>query len=275
MRFNKMQLIAKKCIVQSSKECNTWVQLGKHVFRSPVIPCNKHVGLDSTSAFNLAFNNYLYVLPREEPEVLALALSLHEMNMLFAKNIPMSVSVGVSDEDRVRLLELHTKHVLPDFITIDVDQGHSTDMEKMVRWIKKSFPKKQPYVIAGQVLTGEAVADLESWGADAVTVNIGSECSLQTKQRTGFGSRDQVSLIEECLKAKNKSSTQLITVGGIDCPGDIAKALTLGVDCVIVCKSFLETSTPLQEMNYVEDCLQQSISYAGGKTLDAFRDVEF
>jgi isopentenyl diphosphate isomerase/L-lactate dehydrogenase-like FMN-dependent dehydrogenase len=81
-------------------------------------------------------------------------------------------------------------------------------------------------------------------------------------------------LIEECLKAKDKSSTQIITVGGIDSPGDIAKALTLGVDCVIV-DQMLSNSTLLQEMQHIEECLLESISYAGGKNLDAFHDVEF
>ncbi len=273
--LQKMHLVAKKCIVQSTKECNTMYRLGKHAFRTPVIPHTNHALLDSTSAFNLAFNNHFYILPKSEPETLALALSLHELNMMFATNIPMSVSVGVADEDRERLLTLNAKHVLPEYITIDVDQGHSVKMENMVRWIKKTFPKKQPYIIAGQVFTGDAVADLESWGADAITVDIGSKHASQTKLRTGFGPQpNQVYLIEECLKAKDKSSTQIITVGGIDSPGDIAKVLTLGVNCVIV-DQMLSNSTLLQEITHIEECLLQSISYAGGKNLDAFHDVEF
>jgi GMP reductase len=104
-------------------------------------------------------------------------------------------------------------------------------MEMMIKYIRGTLP--DTFIIAGNVSTPEGAAELESWGADAIKVGIGPGSACTTYTATGFGSRGiQASVVNECyLAVKN---AKIIADGGIKDPGDIAKALVLGADMVMI-----------------------------------------
>jgi GMP reductase len=137
---------------------------------------------------------------------------------------------------------LKSEDCFPDYITIDIAHGHSIKMETMIKWIKLSLPSA--FIIAGNVSTAEAVKDLEAWGAHAIKVGIGPGSACTTYTATGFGSRNaQASVIEECSRAS--SYALIIADGGIKEPGDIAKALVIGADMVMIGGMFSAlTDTP-------------------------------
>jgi GMP reductase len=172
---------------------------------------------------------------------------------------------------------LEREGLRPDYITIDIAHGHSISMEQMLKWIDCLYidpSKPRPYIIAGNVSTPAAVRDLELWGADAIKVGIGPGSACTTYMMTGFGSRNiQASAIQECALARGKSATKIIADGGIQQPGDIAKALVLGADLVMAGGFFSGCKDTPGEIIKIPDgtlCKEfwgsASSSQTGGKT---------
>jgi GMP reductase len=191
----------------------------------PVVPANMECVINEDIAIKLAMSGYFYVYHRFNVDLLNFSLGMKTLNL------PLSISVGVNEADYNTLVLLKSKDCIPDYITIDIAHGHSIKMEAMIKWIKEYLPSV--FIIAGNVSTAEAVKDLESWGANAIKVGIGPGSACTTYTATGFGSRNtQASVIEECSRAS--SSALIIADGGIKEPGDIAKALVIGADMVMV-----------------------------------------
>jgi len=229
--FHNINLIPKKCIVASRSQCNTSISLGKFTFRMPIVPANMECIIDDHLAEKLARHNYFYIHHRFNTDPIQFA---HKMRKY---SLPVSISIGVNQDAHNLLDKMIQENAIPDFITIDIAHGHSVKMQSILQAIKEKFAKTtiQPFIIAGNVSTEEAVQDLERWGANAIKVGIGPGSACTTYNMTGFGSRNcQASIVEACAKAKKNSLTKIIADGGIKDPGDIAKALVLGADFVMV-----------------------------------------
>jgi len=228
--FQHINLIPRKCIVNSRMECNTSLKFGNHTFNMPIMPANMECVINDDIAIKLASNNYFYVHHRFNNDVVEFSKKMRKLNL------PVSISVGVNDDAYKTLKDLFDANLFPDYVTIDIAHGHSIKMEKILNWIKSSFfdePFKKPFIIAGNVSTPEAVVDLENWGADAIKVGIGPGSACTTFNATGFGSRGcQASVIRDCAAAKKKAF--IIADGGIKDAGDIAKSLVLGADMVMI-----------------------------------------
>ena len=52
--YEHINLVPKKCIVNSRSSCNTSFTLGKYVFKMPVIPANMECVIDTEIAVNHA-----------------------------------------------------------------------------------------------------------------------------------------------------------------------------------------------------------------------------
>lgn len=113
-------------------------------------------------------------------------------------------------------------------ILIDVAHGHHAFVREALIKIKDNFPHVD--VIAGNVATAEAAQELEFWGADAIRVGIGGGSLCTTRIKTGFGVPNVTSL-EQVSQAVD---VPVIACGGIRNSGDIAKALAVGADSVIL-----------------------------------------
>ena len=88
-------------------------------------------------------------------------------------------------------------------------------------------------IIAGNVATAEATADLIACGADAVKVGIGPGSICTTRIVAGVGV-PQISAIDECAAEGAKTGTPIIADGGIKYSGDVAKALAVGASAVMM-----------------------------------------
>ncbi len=56
--FEQVNLVPRKCVVNSRSECNTDVKLGNFTFKIPVVPANMECVIDENTAVKLAKSGY-------------------------------------------------------------------------------------------------------------------------------------------------------------------------------------------------------------------------
>lgn len=140
-----------------------------------------------------------------------------------------ALAIGIKDIDK-SLAKIST--LMPDAVCIDVAHGHHKNVEDTITAVREVFPYLP--IIAGNVATGVAFDDLAYWGADAIRVGIGPGSVCSTRENTGVGV-PQLSAILDCADAhESYPEVALIADGGIQTPGDIAKALSAGADAVML-----------------------------------------
>lgn len=144
-----------------------------------------------------------------------------------AYRIPVAAAIGANGDYLERAQELTNAGA--NVILIDVAHGHHTFVKDALAKLKQSLPTHID-IIAGNVATACGAQDLQDWGADAIRVGIGGGSLCTTRIKTGFGVPNVTSL-EACYKAV---SVPVIACGGIRTSGDIAKALAVGADSVIL-----------------------------------------
>jgi GMP reductase len=312
--FSQINLIPKKCIVNSRSECDTTINLGDRIFELPVMPANMECVINDEIAIKLAENKFFYIHHRFNVDAVEFTKKMR------ALQLPVSISIGVNEDAYKTIDILMGNNALGiDYVTIDIAHGHCDKMKNIIEYIKKF--EYGPFIIAGNVSTPEAVRDLETWGANAIKVGIGPGAACTTYVATGFGSRGtQASAVQQCANARTNPNTKIIADGGIKEPGDIAKSLVLGADMVMIggmfsalndspgqtvtgtdgrlYKEFWGSASAFQsgkknriegtkklmlmkhhgildEMAYLKECLQSAISYGGGDSLHCFRLVNY
>ena len=114
-----------------------------------------------------------------------------------------------------------------DVIVIDSAHGHSKNIIEAVKAIKKKHPDLQ--VIAGNVATKEATADLIKAGVDAVKVGIGPGSICTTRVVAGIGV-PQITAVMESYAAAKAAGIPIIADGGIKYSGDMTKAIAAGAN---------------------------------------------
>lgn len=307
--YEDIQLIPRKCIVKSRKECDTSVEFGGRTFRLPVVPSNMQTVIDENIARYLAENGYFYIMHRFKPESRLQFVRKMQESGLYA-----SISVGVKEEEYAFIQELADAGLTPEYITIDIAHGHADTVIQMIQHIKKYLPES--FVIGGNVGTPDGVRELEEAGADATKIGIGPGRVCITKMKTGFGTAGwQLAAIHRCAQVATKP---IIADGGIRTHGDIAKSIRFGATMVMIGslfagheespgetmerdgklykeyfgsaseyqkgvrrnvegkKMWIEHKGPLQNtLTEMEEDLQSAISYAGGKKLADLRDVDY
>ena len=309
--FDDINLVPKKCIVNSRSECDTSVILSNFKFKLPIVPANMECVIDTSLAESLAKQDYFYILHRflTDNQIIDFIKSMNSQDLV------TSISIGVNQDSYNLIDTIVNSNLIVDFITIDIAHGHSIKMQQMLQHLKQVMPNT--FLIAGNISTSEAALEMETWGADALKVGIGPGSACTTYPATGFGSRKcQASTIYNCGLVSN---LPIIADGGVRTPGDIAKALSLGATIVMVggmmsgykdspgdiveidgkqYKEFWGSASSFQSgksnriegkktlvdfknqsitegLKYIEECLQSSISYAGGKDLKAFDNVKW
>ena len=138
-----------------------------------------------------------------------------------------AVGVGADTDERVEKLAAAGV----DVIVVDTAHGHSIGVLERVEWVKKKFPQVQ--VVGGNIATASAAKDLVSAGADAVKVGIGPGSICTTRMVAGVGV-PQITAIYDVANALAGTGVPLIADGGLRFSGDIAKALAVGANAVMV-----------------------------------------
>ncbi len=125
-----------------------------------------------------------------------------------------------------------------DAVVIDTAHGHSISVAQAVTRAKKLSDSVQ--IIAGNVATADATKALIDAGADAVKVGIGPGSICTTRIVAGVGV-PQLTAIESCASAAQKSGIPVIADGGIKFSGDFAKALAAGAATAMMGSMFAGT----------------------------------
>lgn len=134
-------------------------------------------------------------------------------------------------------------------ICVDTANANNKEVLKKTEQIKRKFDVK---VIVGNIAHGASLHQLENAGADAVRVGIGSGSVCTTSIQTGIGI-GQVSSLLNVLSARKekKLKIKIIADGGIKSPGDVAKAISLGADIVMLGRMLSGTrETPGEVIKY-------------------------
>jgi IMP dehydrogenase len=177
----------------------------------------------------------------------------------------VGAAVGVGPDREERVEALRRRGV--DVIVVDTSHGHSRNVVETIRDLKRNFGDLP--VIAGNVASAEAVADLVKAGADGVKVGVGPGSICTTRVVAGVGV-PQMSAIMECAKAAQRLGVPLIADGGIKFSGDITKALAAGAHTVMIGGLLAGTDESPGEMVLYQG--RSYKSYRGMGSLEAMRE---
>lgn len=307
--YEDIQLIPNKCIVKSRKECDTTVVLGKHTFNLPVVPANMQTIIDEELAIKLAKNGYFYIMHRFEEDSRANFIkTMKDLDLI------SSISIGVKESEYQFLSELKSKDLIPDYITIDIAHGHSDSVINMIGFIKNLMPETfviagnvgTPQAIRDLENAG---ADATKLG-----IGPGKVCITKLKTGFGTGGW-QLSVLRWCAQAARKPiiadggirtngdiaksirfGATMVMIGSLfaahhESPGkSITKDGKLykeyygsaseyqkgSKENIEGKKILLEDKGSIFDTLYeMQQDLQSSISYAGGRDLEVIRKVDY
>lgn len=144
-------------------------------------------------------------------------------------------AVSISGDTVERVGELVKAGV--DVVVVDTAHGHSQGVLDMVKLLKRRFNVD---LIAGNVATADATADLIKAGADCIKIGIGAGSICTTRVIAGVGV-PQMTAVIECAKAAAKFGIPTISDGGVKQTGDVPKAIAGGADSVMLGGMFAGT----------------------------------
>lgn len=138
----------------------------------------------------------------------------------------VSIALNTGDEVIEKLAERKA------VICIDTANANNKFVLDKCELIKKKYKVK---VIVGNIAHGATLKQLVDAGADAVRIGIGGGSMCTTSIQTGIGIGQVSSLLDVYFtRQEQKLDIELIADGGIKSPGDVAKAIALGADAVML-----------------------------------------
>ncbi|MCT1903479.1 GMP reductase [Oceanobacillus sojae] len=307
--YEDIQLVPAKCVVDSRSECDTSIEFGGRSFKLPVVPANMQTIIDEKIATYLAENNYFYIMHRFEPEKRVDFIKTMQEQDLYA-----SISVGVKDKEYTFVEELANDNLIPEYITIDIAHGHSDSVIRMIRHIKKHLPDSFLIAGNVGTPEAVRELEHAGADATKVGIGPGKVCITKIKTGFGTGGW-QLAALRWCAKAATKPiiadggirthgdvaksvrfGASMVMIGSLFAGHEESPGETIEKDGkklkeyfgsasefqkgekknVEGKKMYVEHKGALQDtLTEMEQDLQSSISYAGGKKLDSIRTVDY
>ncbi|WP_299093963.1 GMP reductase [uncultured Metabacillus sp.] len=307
--YEDIQLIPAKCVVNSRSECDTSVTFGGHTFKLPVVPANMQTIIDDNIAVYLAENGYFYIMHRFEPE--KRVSFIKEMK---SRGLIASISVGVKEDEYRFVEQLAEEQLTPEFITIDIAHGHSNAVIKMIQHLKKHLPNTFVIAGNVGTPEAVRELENAGADATKVGIGPGKVCITKIKTGFGTGGW-QLAALRWCAKAATKPiiadggirthgdiaksirfGASMVMIGSLFAGHEESPGQTFEIDGKLY-KEYFGSASEFQKgerknvegkkmhvehkgslkdtLIEMEQDLQSSISYAGGKNLDAIRHVDY
>jgi GMP reductase len=132
--YDNILLLPRKCRVESRSECDASVELGQRRFRIPVVPANMKTVVSEATCIWLAQNGYFYVMHRFDLD------NVQFVKDMAARGLYASISLGVKQPDYDTVDQLVTLGLTPDYVTIDIAHGHADSVKNMIGYLKAKMP---------------------------------------------------------------------------------------------------------------------------------------
>jgi IMP dehydrogenase len=227
LTFDDVLIMPKKSELRSRRDPSLKSRLTKTKFlETPIISANMDTVTEAKMAIamnNLGGMGIIHRFMNVEQQV----AHIREVKESGAKIISASIGVNADFKERTAALVAAGVNVM----TIDIAHGHSVQMMETLKWLKDTYSDLE--VIAGNLATPDAAADLIEAGADAIKVGIGPGSMCTTRIITGCGV-PQLTAIALCAEVAQSYGVPLIADGGIRTSGDMVKAFAAGADTIML-----------------------------------------
>ncbi|MGT2911125.1 GMP reductase [Streptococcus cameli] len=305
--YEDVQLIPNKCIVKSRSEADTSVVFGGHTFKLPVVPANMQTILNEELAEELAKNGYFYIMHRFDEEARKPFIA-----KMHAQGLIASISVGVKDYEYDFVTSL--KEDAPEFITIDIAHGHSDSVINMIKHIKAELPETFVIAGNVGTPEAVRELENAGADATKVGIGPGKVCITKVKTGFGTGGW-QLAALRLCAKAARKPiiadggirthgdiaksvrfGASMVMIGSLFASHNESPGETIEVDGKEF-KEYYGSASQFQKGEYknvegkkillptkgsifetlteMQQDLQSSISYAGGRDLESLTRVDY
>ena len=234
--FDDIQIIPAYSEVESRSQCNLTTRFTKqYKLGTPLVASPMDTVTEYNMAIAIASHGGVGIVHR----FMSIEKQANQVRKIKEQEKLVSAAIGATGDYKERAQELVNAGAI--VLLIDVAHGNTKQVRDAITWCKQNLPNYVD-VIAGNVATYDGAKNLAKWGADAIRVGIGGGSVCSTRIRTGIGI-PQVTALIESIRAVEESGIDIpiIADGGIRTPGDVAKALSLGSDSVMIGSLFAGT----------------------------------
>ena len=306
--YDHILLLPRKCRVQSRSECDASIEFGGRSFRLPVVPSNMKTVVDKPMCEWLAAHGYFYVMHRFDLDNVAFVRAMK------AKGLFASISLGVKQPDYDTVDQLAAEGLVPEYITIDIAHGHADTVRDMIGYLKKKLPGSFIIAGNVATPEAVIDLENWGADATKVGVGPGKVCITRLKTGFGTGGW-QLSALKWCARVATKPivadggirhhgdiaksirfGATMVMIGSLFAGHEESPGRTVEVDGELF-KEYYGSASDFNKGEYrhvegkrilepikgkladtlveMEQDVQSSISYAGGKKLLDIRKVNY
>jgi GMP reductase len=306
--YDNILLLPRKCRVESRSECDTSVVLGERSFRLPVVPANMKTVVDESICLWLAQNGYFYVMHRFDLD------NVKFVEEMQGKGVFASISLGVKKADYDTVDQLVAQGLVPEYVTIDIAHGHADSVKNMIGYLKEKLPKTFVIAGNVGTPEAVIDLENWGADATKVGIGPGKVCITKLKTGFGTGGW-QLSALKWCARVATKPiiadggirdhgdiaksvrfGASMVMIGSLFAGHEESPGKTVEVDGALF-KEYYGSASDFNKGEYkhvegkrilepikgklaetlveMEQDVQSSISYAGGRALMDIRKVNY
>ena len=306
--YDNILLLPRKCRVESRSECDTSIELGGRSFRLPVVPANMKTVVDESICLWLAQNGYFYVMHRFDLD------NVIFVEKMKAEGVFASISLGVKKPDYDTVDQLAARGLAPAYVTIDVAHGHADSVKNMIAYLKAKLPSTFVIAGNVGTPEAVIDLENWGADATKVGIGPGKVCITKLKTGFGTGGW-QLSALKWCARVATKPiiadggirdhgdiaksirfGATMIMIGSLFAGHEDSPGQTVEVDGTLF-KEYYGSASDFNKGEYrhvegkrilepikgkladtlieMEQDVQSSISYSGGKKLTDIRKVNY